>query len=321
LTAQQSAAAGGSLGRVIAAFGRRYLVALDPPAEPDAAQRQRNSPLSLEVDALPRGRRMDVVVGDRVRCSRERDLYVIESVEARRNLLFRSDANRTKPLAANVGQIAIVFAAQPAPQREFIWRALLAARSAGVPALAILNKIDLPSAAAEAMLEEAAALGAVPVRVSARGNPEGARQALSAHCAGRATLLVGQSGMGKSTLLNLLIGAQARTGALTRRGAHGRQTTTATRWFDYAGSGALIDSPGFHEFGLAQLAAEDLFHWMPDLDAVAGACRFADCRHADEPGCRIRAAVQSGAVQAERYAFYRKLCAEAQERVRAQRGF
>lgn len=313
MTATDGTARTGTRGRVVAGFGRRFLVALDP-APPGGA------PVG-ELDAVPRGRRMSVVVGDIVQCSRERDLHVIESVEPRRNLLFRSDANRVKPLASNVDQIAIVFAAQPPPQREFVWRALLAARSAGVRALAVLNKIDLTGGSAQAMLDEAAALGAVPLRVSARTEPEAAVRALVAQCAGRVTLFVGQSGMGKSTLLNLLIGAQTRTGALTRRGTHGRQTTTATRWFDYADGGALIDSPGFHEFGLAQVEAEDLVHWMPDLDAVEGSCRFANCRHADEPGCRIRAAVEGGAVRPERYEFYRKLCAEREEHLRARRGF
>jgi ribosome biogenesis GTPase / thiamine phosphate phosphatase len=283
------------MGRVVARFGPRFIVRslTDTPAD---------------CDAVARGRRLDAVVGDRVRCSRERELLVIESVEARATLLFRSEGGRTKPLAANVDQVAIVFAPQPTPQREFLWRALLAARAAGVGAIALLNKVDLDCAAAGPMLDELATLGAQTLRVSARAAPEDTRTRLAALCAKRTTLFVGQSGMGKSTLLNLLVGAAARTGALSRHGTHGRQTTTATRWFEFEG-GAVIDSPGFQAFGLAHIAPADLPHLMPDLAAVEAPCRFADCRHGEEPGCQVRAALERGQIDPERYAFYRRLSA------------
>jgi len=311
-------------GRVVARFGRRCIVALDPPAPAAPAAQATHATQAagaLEVDAVPRGRRLDVVVGDRVHCSRERELHIIESVAPRRNLLFRSDAHRTKPLAANVDQIAIVFAMQPPPQKEFIWRALLAARSAGVGSIAILNKTDLESGTALAILADIGALGGRVLRVSARTDPQGTRAVVADECSGRVTLLVGQSGMGKSTLINLLVDAETRTGALSRGGTHGRQTTTATRWYDYGSAGALIDTPGFHEFGLAHLAAAELVRWLPEFAAITEPCRFADCHHAEEPGCRIREALQRGAIAADRYAFYRKLCAEELEQRRAERGF
>ncbi len=291
-------------GRVVARFGQRYIVALDPAARSPGAQ---------EVDAIGRGRHQDIVVGDRVQCSQAPDLHVIETVAARRNLLFRADANRTKPLAANVDQVAIVYAAQPPSQPEFLWRALLAARAAGIDALAILNKIDLqgpPALAAEAALETVARLGARVLRVTARTDPATTRERLAEQCRGRVTLFVGQSGMGKSSLLNLLIDSELRIGALSRGGTHGRQTTTATRWFAYGDDGAVIDSPGFHEFGLEHLDSNHLVQWLPDFAAVTETCRFADCRHAEEPDCAIRGAVARGAISAERYAFYRKLLAQ-----------
>ena len=302
---------------MVARFGQRYIVALDtPPAEPaDSATATiaEGKASSAEVDAIGRGRHQDIVVGDRVRCSREPDIYVIEAVEPRRNLLFRADVSRTKPLAANVDQVAIVFAAQPPSQPEFLWRALLAARAAGMEALAILNKIDLEGPAAqlaEAALQEVARLGARTLRLSARKEPATARGLLEGQCRGRVTLFVGQSGMGKSSLLNLLIDSDLRIGALSRGGTHGRQTTTATRWFDYGTDGAVIDSPGFHEFGLEHLDSTHLTQWLPDFAAVTEHCRFADCRHAEEPDCRIREALAKGAISAERYAFYRKLLAQ-----------
>jgi len=292
-------------GRVVARFGQRYIVALDSAHVGASA--------ATEVDAIGRGRRLAIVVGDRVHCSRERGLHVIESVEARRNLLFRADANRTKPLAANVDQIAIVFAPQPPPQPQFAWRALLAAGAAEVAPVAILNKTDLECDAALTQLEELARLGARTLRLSARTNPQSAALQLEQVCRDRVTLFVGQSGMGKSTLLNLLIDSQLRTGALSRRGTHGRQTTTATRWFAYGPHGAVIDSPGFHEFGLGHLSAPDLAGLMPDLAAVSQPCRFADCQHLEEPGCQVRAAVARGEIGRARYEFYRQLLTQACE--------
>ncbi len=309
-------------GRVVARFGQRYIVALDPPAAvgtpiaagvATTATGAAATAGAVEVDAIGRGRHQDIVVGDRVYCSLAADLHVIETIATRRNLLFRADANRTKPLAANVDQVAVVFASQPPPQPEFLWRALLAARAAGIDALAILNKIDLqgPAAqAAEAALAEVARLGARVLRLSARGDAAAARVSLAAQCRGRVTLFVGQSGMGKSSLLNLLIDSDLRIGALSRGGTHGRQTTTATRWFAYGADAAVIDSPGFHEFGLEHLDSAHLTQWMPDFAAVAGPCRFADCRHAEEPDCAIRTALAAGSISAARYAFYRKLLAQ-----------
>ena len=292
----------GISGRVVARFGQRYTVALDADDSVGAAP--------AEVDAIARGRRMQIVVGDRARCSREHGSYVIESVAPRRNLLFRADADRTKPLAANVDQIAIVFAAQPPPQPEFAWRALLAASAAQIASVAILNKTDLESSTALAALEELARLGARVLRLSARLDPAGTIAQLELVCRDRVTLFVGQSGMGKSTLLNLLIDAQLRTGALSRRGTRGRQTTTVTRWFAYGPHGAVIDSPGFHEFGLSHLSAGDLARSMSDFAAVSPSCRFANCRHAEEPDCQVRAAVERGAISRARYEFYRKLLSQ-----------
>jgi ribosome biogenesis GTPase / thiamine phosphate phosphatase len=281
--------------RVVARFGSRYAVVLDgaPGQEP--------------TDAIARGRRQDIVVGDRVHCAPARGVQVIDSVAPRRNLLFRSDALRVKPLASNVDQIAVVLAPQPTPQIEFAWRALLAAGAAGVAALVVLNKTDLDGAGIGAAVDELERLGATVVRISARTAPDAAREALDAHCRERVTLFVGQSGMGKSTLLTLLLGTELRTGAISRSGSHGRQTTSATQWYFHGGNGALIDSPGFHEFGLAHLAPLELLAGMPDFARHAGKCRFSNCRHVDEPDCAIRAALSRGEISEARYGFYRRL--------------
>jgi ribosome biogenesis GTPase len=149
--------------------------------------------------------------------------------------------------------------------------------------------------------------------ISAKATPAAARAQLTAATAGRATLLVGQSGMGKSTLLNLRVDANARTQEYSTRLNVGKQTTTASRWFDIPaaeGGGALIDTPGFTAFGLAHLSLAQRAAALPDFVPFLGHCRFNDCRHLSEPDCAIRAAVTRGDIDAARYAFYAELAAE-----------
>lgn len=290
-------AAAGFEAHVVADFGRRHLVR-------DVGGTLRN--------ATRRGKRDDVVVGDRVRCSPTGADAVIESIDPRTSLLHRSDGLRSKSLAANVDQVAVVFAAQPPFNPGFLWRALVAAASAGVGSLVILNKTDLPDDAATARAcserERLAALGYSTHAVSAKREPQQTRARLHPAFAARNTLLVGQSGMGKSTLLNVLVpDAAARTQEYSARLNLGRQTTTATRWFDLPGGGAVVDSPGFQNFGLAHVAPAELAAALPDFAPWLGRCRFADCRHFEEPDCAIRSAVEAGAIDTRRYAFYREL--------------
>lgn len=291
------------IARVVASYGRHYLVR-------DAA-----SPSAPLLAATRRGKRGDVVVGDLVRCTPAGEQATIESIEPRRSLLFRSDEYRTKELAANIDLVAVVFAPRPPFNPHFIWRALVAARAAGIDALVVLNKTDIVDglAAAQAALVQAADLAVHTLSISAKAAPDEARAMLAAATAGRATLLVGQSGMGKSTLLNLRVDARARTQEYSTRLNVGRQTTTASRWFDVpaaAGGGALIDTPGFTAFGLAHLSLAERAAALPDLAPFLGHCRFNDCRHLNEPDCAVRAAVARGAISAERYAFYAELATE-----------
>lgn len=124
--------------------------------------------------------------------------------------------------------------------------------------------------------------------------------------------MVGQSGMGKSTLLNLLIpDARARTQEYSQRLNAGRQTTTASRWFAFDADSALVDTAGFEEFGLAHLSIGEIATTFPEFEALLGHCRFQDCRHVEEPGCAIRAALAAGAIAPERYQFYRSLAVAA----------
>lgn len=261
--------------------------------------------------AVRRGRRSDLVVGDRVVASASAPgQAVVESIERRASLLYRADGVRTKELAANVDQVIIVFASRPSFSRWFLWKALVAACAAGIAAIVVRNKTDLEEGAADAQaaLDQIRGLGWRTVSVSARTRPVETLAALEPVTQGLNSLFVGQSGMGKSTLLNLLVpDAQARTREYSERLDGGKQTTTAARWFRLPAGGAVVDTPGFKEFGLTHLSAAQLVAGFPEFESHLGACRFSDCRHLVEPDCAVRDALAAGAIATDRYEFYRAL--------------
>jgi len=284
--------------RVVAGYGRHFLV-----EDGDGAL----------YEAQRRGKRGDVVVGDRVRCRRAAPAQAaIESILPRTSLLMRADGARSKALAANVDQMVVVFAPRPAFNERFLWRALLAAEAAGIAPLAVLNKTDLDDDRAGAQtLARLAKLGCPTMAVSAKTAPGPARMALREALGAASSLLVGQSGMGKSTLINLLVPqANARTQEYSTRLNVGRQTTTASRLFALEGGGDIIDTPGFQAFGLAHLEPQRLAAAMTEFVPLLGRCRFNDCRHLTEPDCAIRAAVAAGSIEPARHAFYAELIAE-----------
>jgi len=288
----------GTTGRVTASFGRHYLV---------------EDGSGIVRPATRRGKRGDILVGDLVRLTLDASgQAVIEAASPRASVLMRAEGTREKALAANIEQIAIVFAARPRFNPHFVWRAILAADGAGIEALAILNKNDLPDLAAErTFLADLAALGYKTLAVSAKLGADETRTSLMQVLRDRNTLLVGQSGMGKSTLINLLVpDAGVRTQDISLRLNLGKQTTSSSRWFRLPGGGALVDSPGFQSFGLRHLDERALAAAMPELARRAGLCRFADCRHLDEPDCAVRAALAQGEIDPARYAFYRQVMAE-----------
>jgi ribosome biogenesis GTPase len=287
------------LARAIATYGRTALLLDDE---------------GTTWSAVRRGRRTDLVVGDRVRATvTAPGQAAVESIEPRTSLLYRTDVFRTKELAANIDQVIIVFASRPSFNLWFLWKALVAARAAGIEAVVVRNKTDLSEGAdaAQAALEEIAALGWRTLAMAARTQPAAALAQLEPFVRGRRTLLIGQSGMGKSTLLNLLVpDAQARTREFSERLDLGKQTTTAARWFALPGGGAVVDTPGFQEFGLAHLDAAQIVAGFPEFSPFLGQCRFADCSHRVEPGCAILAALASGAITRERHQFYAALSSE-----------
>ena len=288
------------LGLVVASHGRHYIV---------------ETPEGRRLTCHPRGKKSDCVVGDRVRwLPTGSDEGVIEHLEPRRNLLFRQDEWKTKSFAANLDQLLVLVAANPVFSESQLVRALIAAESAGIAAHIVLNKADLPQfAAARERLAPYAAMGITVIETALAADPEGARACLAALLAGKATLVLGPSGAGKSTLINLLApGARAQVGEVSQALNSGRHTTTTTQWYwlDAERKTALIDSPGFQEFGLRQIGQAELAGCMPDLREHAQSCRFYNCSHLHEPGCGVRAAVERGEISASRYRIYGELWAE-----------
>ena len=247
----------------------------------------------------PRGKKLSVAVGDRVDWQASADEGVIERIAPRRNLLYRQDALRSKTLAANLDQALILLAAEPPWPESLLARALIACEAARVTPLVALNKADLraPFAQAWQRLAPYRAMGYTVLPTCAKKDQgedaEAPIAALTARLQGRATLILGPSGAGKSTLINRLApGAAARTGAISQALGGGRHTTTTTTWYwlDAARTSALIDSPGFQEFGLRHIDPMQLAACMPDLQPHATQCRFHNCTHLHEPGCGVRAA-------------------------------
>lgn len=260
-------------------------------------------------EANTRGKRVDFACGDWVRITPlNREQAVIEELLPRQSLLYRQDAYRSKLIAANVTLLVIVTAAVPAPSEMLLQRALLAAEAADIRMLIAVNKSDLPQSAA--WLEKLAFYQTLGYPLLPLCALEGA-DALKPLLAGETAILLGQSGMGKSTLANALLGFDAaRTGEISAALDSGRHTTTHARLYDLDNGGKLIDSPGLQEFGLHHLERTELLQYFPDLRHLAGQCRFHNCSHRAEPGCALKAAADSGAVRAERLAFLQKLSDE-----------
>jgi ribosome biogenesis GTPase len=193
-------------------------------------------------------------------------------------------------------------------------RSLIAADHAGINVRIVLNKTDLPqAAAARERLVPYAKMGIDVVELALKARPQEARERLQPVLAGATTLVLGPSGTGKSTLINLMVpAADAQVGEISQALGTGRHTTTTTTWYwlDEPRTAALIDSPGFQQFGLRQIEPQQLPLHMPDLRTHAGDCRFYNCTHQQEPGCGVRAAVERGDVAPSRHRIYQELLEE-----------
>lgn len=285
-------------GLVVASYGKRYGVEIQTG---DAAPQV--------ISCVTRGKKTDLACGDRVQVRMTSlNEAVVEKLVPRASLLYRSNSMRSKMLAANVTQVIIVLATTPSFYEELLNRCLLAAETANIRAVIVLNKCDLGDA--EAVLSRLApytALGYTIQPLSAHEDIKPLRQWLK----GEVSVLVGQSGMGKSTIINQLIpGLQVRTQEVSSVLDSGKHTTTAAHLYHLDADSALIDSPGLQEFGLHHLGPDELELAFREFRPYLGKCRFANCRHLKEPGCAIHEAVAAGDVAARRLNYYQQLRGE-----------
>jgi ribosome biogenesis GTPase / thiamine phosphate phosphatase len=275
-----------------------------------------------QVNAYAKGKRSDVVCGDEVQVSRSGDEAVIERVEARRNSLFRQDETRTKVFAANLDQVLFMVAGKPTFNDDLLGRAMMACHVAQVPVVIALNKRELPeAAAARERLKLYTQLGYSVVECSAKPDmPQAAvtqedwLAPIKAVLQGKTTLVLGGSGVGKSTLINALVpDAKAATQVISEALNSGKHTTTATLAYQLNESSVLMDSPGFQTFGLQHLSASQLADAMPEFHTAReqrGGCKFYNCTHLREPGCAVLAAMAQGEIAPSRHALYAQVLAE-----------
>lgn len=280
--------------QITASFGRRYIV---------------RTPDGKTYEATTRKKRIDFACGDQVHINHiNLQQVVIEDYLPRSSLLYRQDSTRSKLIAANVTLMLIVLAAVPTPSEMLLQRALLAAEAAQIQPLIVLNKADLPEN--DIWLQKISfyqGLGYELINISALRDVKKLRNRLQGECA----ILLGQSGMGKSTLTNALLGnVQARVGEISTALDSGRHTTTHAQLYDLDKNSQLIDSPGLQAFGLHHLQIANLLSYFPDMRSYIGKCRFHNCSHRQEPGCALKQAVNEHKIEPERLLFLQNITNE-----------
>ena len=300
-------------GLVVASYGRHCVV-----ETPDGERRI----------CHPRGKKSQSVVGDHVQWlappAGQGDEGTIEKVQERRNVFYRQDDIRTKTFAANLDQLLILIAAEPVFSEVQLARALIAAEAAHIKPIIALNKLDLvepfmrawerlaPYRTMRDLEDDEPHYTVLPLSLETADEED--REAIIGLLQGKTTLVLGPSGVGKSTLINLLLPtAKVVTNEISQALNSGKHTTTSTTlyWVDDERTTAIIDSPGFQEFGLYHIAPTQLVACMPDIGAHAKECKFYNCTHLHEPGCGVIDAVKNGhtalPISDNRYRIYSEL--------------
>lgn len=290
-------------GTIIAAHGRHYLADAD----------------GEKLQCVTRGKKTNVAVGDVVHLKRtSNDQAVIEKIADRSTLLYRSDQYKSKLLAANISRLFIVVATEPGFTDDLVSRALVACEAAGIEAHLILNKTDVADLLPRARERVAtyAAMGYQVHEVSATTQPEQTVATLMPLLEGHSSIFIGQSGMGKSSMINLLVpDADIAVREISAALDTGKHTTTFTRLYWLPGkdgkSSAIIDSPGFQEFGLYHLTEGMLERAFVEFKPYLGGCKYYNCRHLAEPQCAVLDAVAEGKITRMRHELYGQLLHES----------
>ena len=253
-----------------------------------------------------------LVTGDKVIWRAGKDCSgVVVALEERESLLSRPDMHgRLKPVAANIDYIVLVIAPAPIPHTNLIDRYLVAAETIGIEPVLLLNKTDLldesNQQALNDMMTRYEQIGYRVLRASTLSE-DGLvelKDMLNEHT----SVFVGQSGVGKSSLVNVLLpGVDIRVGALSEATGKGTHTTTAAKLFHFPGGGKLIDSPGIREFGLWHMKPQEVLEGFKEFRPFLGYCKFRDCNHRKEPGCALREALASGDISQKRMDSYRHI--------------
>jgi ribosome biogenesis GTPase len=292
----------GLQGTIVAAHGRHYLAEVEGDL----------------IQCVTRGKKTNVAVGDVVHVKRtSADQAVIEQIAERSTLLYRSDQYKSKLLAANITRLFIVIATEPGFTDDLVSRSLVACEAAGIEAHLILNKVDMTENLARARERAGLYTGmGYPLHeVSAKSDPDGTLATLRPLLAGQSSIFIGQSGMGKSTMVNLLIpDADIAVREISEALDTGKHTTTFTRLYrlpEEFGGGNIIDSPGFQEFGLYHLSEGMLERAFVDFKPYLGGCKYYNCRHLAEPHCAILEAVAEGKIAKLRHTLYAQLLHES----------
>ncbi|MBR9830037.1 MAG: small ribosomal subunit biogenesis GTPase RsgA [Oceanospirillales bacterium] len=258
-----------------------------------------------------------LVTGDRVVWRRSADSGVVVATLDRHSELMRpNNHGELKPVAANIDYIVIVIAVEPHAHANLIDRYLVAAEASDIEPVLLLNKADLLTAEnrerLEPLLEQYRELGYRTLQASTASSH--GLDELKALLADHISVFVGQSGVGKSSLINsLLPGSDLKVGALSEQSRKGKHTTTTARLFHFPDGGDLIDSPGIREFALWHMTEEQVLDGFRELAALRGYCRFRDCRHEQEPGCAFLQALENGDISIPRFNSYLQILNSMQD--------